>query len=96
CADSEYRQKEIPEHFKPPSVIKNTLEKLSKLAAKLVVERKPTFDEGEMEGEFELEEVNKLKDGVVAFEVFSDVGCIGVSFVLDIISELNKEEAGEA
>ena len=35
-------------------------------------------------------------DGVVAFEVFSDVGCIGVSFVLDIISELNKEEAGEA
>ena len=172
-----------------------------------MVERKPTFDEGEMEGEFELEEVNKLKgsgllycdqpfrtglitttkhfsfthltvqeflaarwfvkencvpdeecsemvfqfmagmlssegneelmeklldspfmhrnlkmtclneyqnkefakkfirnnpqafcnsDGVVAFEVFSDVGCIGVSFVLDIISELNKEEAGEA
>ncbi|CAH3150092.1 unnamed protein product, partial [Pocillopora meandrina] len=207
CAESEYRQKEIPEQFKPPSVIKNTLEKLSKLAAKLVVERKPTFDEGEMEGEFELEEVNKLKgsgllycdqpfrtglitttkhfsfthltvqeflaarwfvkencvpdeegsemvfqfmagmlssegneelmeklldspfmhrnlkmtclneyqnkefakkfirnnpqafcnsDGVVAFEVFSDVGCIGVSFVLDIISELNKEEAGEA
>ena len=207
CAESEYRQKEIPEQLKPPSVIKNTLEKLSKLAAKLVVERKPTFDEGEMKGEFELEEVNKLKgsgllycdqsfrtglitttkhfsfthltvqeflaarwfvkencvpdeecsemvfqfmagmlssegneelmeklldspfmsrnlkmtclneyqnkefakkfirnnsqafcnsDGVVAFEVFSDVGCIGVSFVLDIISELNKEEAGEA
>ena len=61
CAESEYRQKEIPEQFKPPSVIKNTLEKLSKLAAKLVVERKPTFDEGEMKGEFELEEVNKLK-----------------------------------
>ena len=61
CAESEYRQKEIPEQFKPPSVIKNTLDKLSKLAAKLVVERKPTFDEGEMEGEFELEEVNKLK-----------------------------------
>ena len=207
CAESEYRQKEIPEHFKPPPVIKNTLEKLSELAAKLLVEGKPTFDESEMEGDFEAEEVNKLKgsgllycgqpfrtalitttkhfsfthltvqeflaarwfvkencvpdeecsemvfqfmagmlssegneelmeklldspfmhrnlkmtclneyqnkefakkfirnnpqafcnsDGVVAFEVFSDVGCIGVSFVLDIISELNKEEAGEA
>ena len=207
CADSEYRQKEIPEHFKPPPVIKNTLEKLSELAAKLLFKEKPTFDESEMEGDFEAEEVNKLKgsgllycgqpfrtelitttkhfsfthltvqeflaarwfvkencvpdakcsnmvfqfmagvlsnegneelmekllasplvdsnlkmtclteyqnkefakkfirnnpqafcnsDGVVAFEVFSDVGCIGVSFVLDIISELNKEEAGEA
>ena len=207
CAESEYRVKEIPEQFSPPPVIKNTLDKLSKLAAKLLVERKPTFDEREMEGDFEAEEVSKLKgsgllycgqpfrtalitttkhfsfthltvqeflaarwfvkencvpdeecsemvfqfmagvlsyegneelmeklldspfmhrnlkmtclneyqnkefakkfirnnpqafcnsDGVVAFEVFSDVGCIGVSFVLDIISELNKEEAGEA
>ena len=207
CAESEYRQKEIPEQFKPPSVIKNTLEKLSKLAAKLVVERKPTFDEGEMEGEFELEEVNKLKgsgllycgqpfrtalitttkhfsfthltvqeflaagwfvkenrlpdarcsamvfqfmagllstegneqlmeklihspfmdschkatclneyqnkefakkfirnnpqeffdfNGVMVFKRLSDVDCIGVSFVLDVISELNKEEAEEA
>ena len=207
CAESEYRQKEIPEQFKPPSVIKNTLEKLSELAAKLLLAGKVTFDEREMEGEFELEEVNKLKgsgllycgqpfrtalitttkhfsfthltvqeflaarwfvkencvpdeecsemvfqfmagvlsnegneelmeklldspfmhrnlkmtclneyqnkefakkfirnnsqafcdsDGVMAFERFSDVGCIGLSFVLDIISELNKEEAGEA
>ena len=207
CAESEYRQKEIPEQFKPPSVIKNTLDKLSELAAKLLVERKPTFDESEMEGDFEAEEVNKLKgsgllycgqpfrtalitttkhfsfthltvqeflaarwfvkencvpdeecsemvfqfmagvlsyegneelmeklldlpfmhrnlkmtclteyqnkefakkfirnnpqafcnsDGVMAFKNFSDVDCIGVSFVLDIISELNKEEAGEA
>ena len=207
CAESEYRQKEIPEQFKPPSVIKNTLDKLSKLAAKLLFERKPTFDESEMEGSFEVEEVNKLKgsgllycgqpfrtapitttkhfsfthltvqeflaarwfvkencvpdakcsnmvfqfmagvlssegneelmeklldsrlvdsnlkmtclteyqnkefakkfirnnpqafcnsDGVMAFKDFSDVDCIGVSFVLDIISELNKEEAGEA
>ena len=207
CAESEYRQKEIPEQFKPPPVIKNTLDKLSKLAAKLLRERKPTFDESEMEGEFEADEVNKLKgsgllycgqpfrtalirttkhfsfthltvqeflaarwfvkencvpdakcsnmvfqfmagvlssegneelmeklldsrlvdsnlkmtclteyqnkefakkfirnnpqafcnsDGVMAFENFSDVDCIGVSFVLDIISELNKEEAGGA
>ena len=207
CAESEYRQKEIPEQFKPPSVIKNTLEKLSELAAKLLLAGKVTFDEGEMEGEFELEEVNKLKgsgllycgqpfrtalitttkhfsfthltvqeflaarwfvkencvpdakcsnmvfqfmagvlssegneelmeklldsrlvdsnlkmtclteyqnkefakkfirnnpqafcnsDGVMASEGLSDVDCIGVSFVLDIISELNKEEAGEA
>ena len=207
CAESEYRQKEIPEQFKPPSVIKNTLEKLSELAAKLLLAGKVTFDEREMEGEFELEEVNKLKgsgllycgqpfrtalitttkhfsfthltvqeflaarwfvkencvpykpcsemvfqfmagvlsnerkeklmeklldspfmhrnlkmtclneyqnkefakkfirnnpqafcnsDGVMAFGDFSDVDCIGVSFVLDIISELNKEEAGEA
>ena len=36
-------------------------------------------------------------DGVMAFGGLSDVDCpIGVSFVLDIISELNKEEAGEA
>ena len=61
CAESEYRQKEIPEQFKPPPVIKNTLDKLSKLAAKLLVERKPTFDEREMEGDFEAEEVSKLK-----------------------------------
>ena len=47
--------------FKPPPVIKNTLDKLSKLAAKLLRERKPTFDEREMEGEFEADEVNKLK-----------------------------------
>ena len=206
-AESEYRQKEIPEQFKAPPVIKNTLDKLSKLAAKLLVERKPTFDESEMEGEFEPEEVNKLKgsgllycgqpfrtgliattkhfsfthltvleflaarwfvkenrvpdvicskmffrfmvgvlssegneelmkklldlpfmdtslkmycltecqnkefakkfirnnpqvfcnsDGVMAFTQLSDVDYIGISFVLDIISELNKEEAGEA
>ena len=60
-AESEYRQKEIPEQFKAPPVIKNTLDKLSKLAAKLLVERKPTFDEREMEGDFEAEEVSKLK-----------------------------------
>ena len=207
CAESEYRQKEIPEQFKPPSVIKNTLDKLSKLAAKLLVERKPTFDESEMEGDFEAEEVNKLKGsgllycgqpfrtalitttkhfsfthltvqeflaarwfvkenrvpdrakcsemvfqfmagvlsnenneelmeklidlpmtshlrlrclkeyrdkefvkqfmrknpqaffqshGVLVFECFSDVRCVEASFLLDIISELNKEEAGEA
>ena len=207
CAESEYRQKEIPEKFKPPPVIKNTLDKLSRLAAKLLVERKPTFDESEMEGDFEAEEVNKLKgsgllycgqpfrtalitttkhfsfthltvqeflaarwfvkencvpdakysnmvfqfmagvlssegneelmeklldsplmhpnlkmkclieyqnkefarkfirnnfqafcssDGVMAFESLSDEDYTGVSFVLDIISELNKEEAGEA
>ena len=206
CAESEYRQKEIPEQFKAPPVIKNTLDKLSKLAAKLLVERKPTFDEREMEGDFEAEEVSKLKGSgllycgqpfrtalititkhfsfthltvqeflaarwfvkencvpdeecsemvfqfmagvlsnegneelmeklldspfmhrnlkmtclteyhnkefakkfirnnpqafchsdLMAFGHFSDVYCIGVSFVLDIISELNKEEAGEA
>ena len=61
CAESEYRQKEIPEQFKSPPVIKNTLDKLSKLAAKLLLEGKPTFDESEMEGDFEAEEVNKLK-----------------------------------
>ena len=61
CAESKYRRDEMPEDFKPPPVIKNTLEKLSELAAKLLVEGKPTFDESEMEGEFELEEVNKLK-----------------------------------
>nr|XP_058961542.1 NACHT, LRR and PYD domains-containing protein 12-like [Pocillopora verrucosa] len=206
-AESEYRQKEIPEQFKAPPVIKNTLDKLSKLAAKLLVERKPTFDEREMEGDFEAEEVSKLKgsgllycgqpfrtalitttkhfsfthltvqeflaarwfvkenrvpdeecsemvfqffagvlssegneelmkkllnspfmhrnlkmtclteyqnkefakkfirnnpqafcnsDGVMAFMGLSDMDCIGVSFVLDIMSELNKEEAGGA
>ena len=207
CAESEYRQKEIPEQFESPPVIKNTLDKLSKLAAKLLLEGKPTFDESEMEGDFEAEEVNKLKgsgllycgqpfrtalirttkhftfthltvqeflaarwfvkekrvpdkkcsdmffqfmagvlssegneelmeklidspsmdsdlkmtclneyqskefakkfirnnpqafhnsDGLLALDGLSDVDCIGVTFVLDIISELNKEEAGEA
>ena len=207
CAESEYRQKEIPEQFKAPPVIKNTLDKLSKLAAKLLLEGKPTFDESEMEGDFEAEEVNKLKgsgllycgrplrtalitttkhfsfthltvqeflaarwfvkencvpdgkcsgmvfqfmagvllsegneelmeklldspymdsnlvmtclaeyrnkefakkfiknnvqlfcnsDGVMAFESLTEEDYIGVSFVLDIISELNKEKAGEA
>ena len=207
CAESEYRQKEIPEQFEPPPVIKNTLDKLSKLAAKLLLEGKPTFDESEMESDFEAEEVNKLKgsgllycgqpfrtalirttkhfsfthltvqeflaarwfvkekrvpdkkcsdmffqfmagvlssegneelmeklidspsmdsdlkmtclneyqskkfakkfirnnpqafynsDGLLALDGLSDVDCIGVTFVLDIISELNKEEAGEA
>ena len=67
CADSEYRQREIPEQFKPPPVIKNTLDKLSKLAAKLLVERKPTFDESEMEGEFEADEVNKLKGSALLY-----------------------------
>ena len=43
CADSEYRQKEIAEQFNLPPVIKTTLEKLSELAAKLLLERKPTF-----------------------------------------------------
>ena len=61
CAESEYRQREIPEQFKPPPVIKNTLDKLSKLAAKLLLEGKPTFDGREMEGDFEAEVVNKLK-----------------------------------
>ena len=208
CAESKYRQKEIPEQFKPPPVIRNTLEKLSELAAKLLLESKPTFDESEMKGEFELEEVNKLKGSgllhcgqsfrtalitttkhfsfthltvqeflaarwfvkenrvpdpakcsemvfqfmagvlsneeneelmeklidlpfmpphlrlrclkeyrnkefvkqfmrknpqaffqshsVMVFECFSDVHCVEASFLLDIISELNKEEAGEA
>ena len=205
--ESEYRHKKIPDQFKPPPVIKKTLEKLSKLAAKLLLEGKRTFDESEMEGDFELEEVNKLKgsgllycgqplrtalisttkhfsfthvtvqeflaarwfvrencvpdrkfsemvfqfmagvmpgegneklmeklldspfmesalkmtclneygnkefakkyirnnpqafctsDGVMALEDLSDADCIRVSFVLDIISELNREEAGEA
>ena len=34
--------------------------------------------------------------GVLVFECFSDVRCVEASFLLDIISELNKEEAGEA
>ena len=59
--ESEYRQEEIPEQFKPPSFIPETFEKLSRLAAKLLLERKPTFDESEMEGDFEADEVDKLK-----------------------------------
>ena len=35
-------------------------------------------------------------NGIMDFDVLSDMDCIVVSFVLDIISELNKEEAGEA
>ena len=61
CAESEYRQKEIPEQFEPPIVVKNALDKLSELAAKLLVEKKQTFDESEMESDFDAEEVKKLK-----------------------------------
>ena len=35
-------------------------------------------------------------DGVMALENLSDVNCIEASFVLDIVTELNREEAGEA
>ena len=32
----------------------------------------------------------------MALENLSDVNCIEASFVLDIVTELNREEAGEA
>ncbi|XP_022797577.1 NACHT, LRR and PYD domains-containing protein 14-like [Stylophora pistillata] len=35
-------------------------------------------------------------DGVMSFHFLSDIDCIALSFVLEIISELNKEKAGEA
>ena len=60
-AESEYKSKEIPEKHKASDVIDSTLDKLSELAAQLLLQQRPIFDERDMEGKFKSEEIEKLK-----------------------------------
>ena len=61
-ATSEYRKKEIPEKFKGSNLVENTLDKLSALAAELLLQSKPIFEESDMKGKFNVEEIEKLKE----------------------------------
>ncbi|KAL9965346.1 hypothetical protein ACROYT_G029135 [Oculina patagonica] len=60
-AESEYKTKEIPEKHKATDVIESTLDKLSELAAQLLLQQRPIFDERDMKKKFKLEEIEKLK-----------------------------------
>ena len=60
-AESEYKSKEIPEKHKASDVVDSTLDKLSELAAQLLLQQRPIFDERDMEGKFNSEEIEKLK-----------------------------------
>ena len=60
-AASEYRTKEIPEEFNASHLVESTLDKLSELAAKLLLEKKPIFQESDMVQKFHLVEIEKLK-----------------------------------
>ena len=60
-AASEYRTKVIPEEFSASHLAESTLNNLSELAAKLLLEKKPIFQERDMEDKFCLVEIEKLK-----------------------------------
>ncbi|XP_078380305.1 uncharacterized protein LOC144663276 [Oculina patagonica] len=60
-AESEYKTKGIPEKHKVSDVIESTLDKLSELAAQLLLQQRPIFDERDMKEKFKLEEIEKLK-----------------------------------
>ncbi|KAL9965332.1 hypothetical protein ACROYT_G029120 [Oculina patagonica] len=60
-AESEYKTKEIPEKHKASDVVESTLDKLSELAAQLLLQQKPIFDERDMKENFKLEEIENLK-----------------------------------
>ena len=60
-AESEYKTKEIPEEHKTSDVVESTLDKLSELAAQLLLQQRQMFDERDMEEKFKLEEIEKLK-----------------------------------
>ncbi|XP_078380840.1 uncharacterized protein LOC144663688 [Oculina patagonica] len=60
-AESEYKTKEIPEKHKASDVVESTLDKLSELAAQLLLQQRPIFDERDMKEKFKLEEIEKLK-----------------------------------
>ena len=61
-AASEYRMKEIPEKFNASHPVESTLDKLSQLAAELLLQRKAIFEEREMKGKFGIEEIENLKE----------------------------------
>ena len=60
-AASEFKTKEIPEKFKGSLLVENTLDILSEFAAKLLLQKKPVFEERNMEEKFRSEEIEKLK-----------------------------------
>ena len=60
-AASEYRTKVIPEEFSASHLAESALDNLSELAAKLLLEKKPIFQERDMEEKFRSEEIEKLK-----------------------------------
>ena len=60
-AASEYRTKVIPEEFSASHLVESTLDKLSELAAKSLLEKMPIFQERDMEEKFRLVEIEKLK-----------------------------------
>ena len=61
-AASEYRKKEIPEKYSALHLVESTLDKLSALAAELLLQSKPIFEESDMKGKFNVEEIEKLKE----------------------------------
>ncbi|XP_078380991.1 uncharacterized protein LOC144663797 [Oculina patagonica] len=60
-AESEYKSKEIPEKHKASDVVESTLDKLSELAAQLLLQQRQIFDERDMKEKFKSEEIDKLK-----------------------------------
>ncbi|KAL9965330.1 hypothetical protein ACROYT_G029117 [Oculina patagonica] len=60
-AESEYKTKEIPEKHKASDVVESTLDKLSELAAQLLLQQRPIFNERDIEEKFNSEEIEKLK-----------------------------------
>ena len=60
-AVSEYKSKEIPAEYKASDVVENTLDKLSELAAQLLLQQRPIFDERDMKEKLKSEEIEKLK-----------------------------------
>ena len=60
-AASEYRTKVIPEEFSALHLAESTLDNLSELAAKLLLQKKPIFQERDMKQKFRLIEIEKLK-----------------------------------
>ena len=61
-AASPHRMNEIPEKFNASHQDESTLDKLSELAAVLLLQKKPIFEEREMKGKFHVEEIEKLKE----------------------------------
>ncbi|KAL9970378.1 hypothetical protein ACROYT_G022742 [Oculina patagonica] len=60
-AESEYKTKEIPEEHKASDVVESTLDKLSELAAQMLLKKRPVFGEGDMKEKFKSEEIETLK-----------------------------------
>ena len=60
-AASEYRTKEIPEKFSASHLVERPLDKLSELAGELLLQKKPIFEERDLQEKFRAVEIEKLK-----------------------------------